>query len=160
MEKHLVLILQLKFDYFFGMHVKQLNIVEQTCMFFFNHPNIHVPKTVNDYDKIPICFHIVHHESFEVWYGIYVFDHCFIELCPHHLLCFDVFKLHVANCTSHDFAICHIIYMANHYCLVSNMLDMVKHDLNFFQIFLSLHLCNHAHSTPNSSTDILEMETF
>jgi hypothetical protein len=93
---------------------------------------IHVPKTVNDYDNIPICLQIVHHESFEVWYGIYVLDHCFIELCPHHLLCFDVFKLHVANFTGHDFAICHIIYMASHYCLINNMPDMVKHDfLNF-----------------------------
>jgi hypothetical protein len=109
-------------------------------MFFVNHPDIRVPKTINDYDNIPICLHIVHHESFEVWYGIYVLDHCFIELCPHHLLCFDVFKLHVANCTGHDFAIVHIIYMASHYCLVNNLPNMVKHNFQISKFSLrSLH---------------------
>jgi len=38
------------------MHVKQLNLVEQTCTLFVNYPNTHIPTTINDCDNISICF--------------------------------------------------------------------------------------------------------
>jgi hypothetical protein len=57
-----------------------------------------------------------------------------IKFCPHDLLCFDVFKLHIRNSNVHDFVISQIIYMANHCCLVGEVLDMVKHDIRIHQI--------------------------
>jgi hypothetical protein len=36
--------------------------MEQTCTFFVNHPNF----CNNNSNIIPICLHIVHHESFEI----------------------------------------------------------------------------------------------
>lgn len=97
------------------MYIKQLNIVEPTCMLFVNHPDTCVPKIVNDFKCIPVCLYVVHHESFEIWFGKCVLDHCFIELCPHDLLHFSVFKLYVTNYNGHDFVIHPIICMASHY---------------------------------------------
>jgi len=108
--------------------------MEQTCTLFVNQPNICIHKTINDYDNIPICLHVIHHDSLQVWFKILVFDHCVIELCPHERLCFDVFKLHIPNINVHDFVISQIIYMASHCCLVDKVLDMVKHDLRILQI--------------------------
>lgn len=65
---------------------------------------------------------VVHHESLEIWFGIAMFNHCVIELYPHHLLHFDVFKLCVANCNGHDFAIHQITYMAH---LVQSMTRLI-----------------------------------
>jgi hypothetical protein len=40
--------------------------MEQACTFFVNHPNFRNPKIVNNSNIIPICLHIVHHESLEI----------------------------------------------------------------------------------------------
>ncbi len=103
-------------------------------MIFVNHPNIHFPKIINDFNNIPICLHIVHGESFEVWFVILILDHCLIDFCPHDLLCVSVSSNYMLqiNYNGHDFVICCIIYMASHYCLIVDMLDMVKHDPIFF----------------------------
>jgi hypothetical protein len=108
--------------------------MEQTCTLFVNQPNIRIPRTINDYDNIPICLHVIHHDSLQVWFKILVFDHCVNELCPHDPLRFNVFKLHIPNINVHDFVINRIIYMASHCCLVDEVLDMVKHDQRILQI--------------------------
>lgn len=131
------------------MPIKWLSLVEQTCLIFVNHLDIHVLRTVNDFNNIPICLCIVHNESFEVWFTILMFDHFFVELCPHDLLCFDVFKLHVANYNGHDFVICYIIYMANHCYLTNDAFDMVKYDPKILRISPRLHSCNQVHSIAN-----------
>ncbi len=134
--------------------------MEQTCLIFVNHLDIHVFRTINDFNNIPICLCIVRNESFEVWFTILMFDHCFVELCPHGLLCFDVFKLHVANYNGHDFVICYIIYMANYCCLTNDTFDMVKYDPKILQISLRLHSCNQVHSIPNPIKQHLQDEYF
>jgi hypothetical protein len=134
--------------------------MEQTCLTFANHFDIHILRILNDFNNIPICLCIVHNESFEVWFTIILFDHCVVELCPHDLLCFNVFKLHVANCNGHDFVICYIIYMANHCCLANDAFDMIKYDPKSLQIFPKLHLCIHVHSIPNPIKQHLQNEYF
>lgn len=111
--------------------------MEQTCTLFVNHPNIYIPRTINDYDNIPIHLHVIHHDSLQVWFKIFVFDHYVIERCPHNPLRFDVFKLHIPNSDVYDFVISRIIYMANHCCLVDKVFDMVKHDLRILRISAS-----------------------
>jgi hypothetical protein len=76
-------------------------------------------------------------------------EHCVVKLCPHDLLCFGVFLLHVTNCNGHDFAISWIINMASHHCLNNDMHDMVKHNPKVFQFTAWLHSYNKRHSTPN-----------
>jgi hypothetical protein len=116
--------------------------MEQTCLIFVNHFDIHILRIINDSNNIPICLCIVCNESFEVWFTIVMFDHCFVDFCPHDLLCFDVFKLHVTNYNGHDFVICYIVYMANHYYLANDTFDMVKYDPKSLQISPRLHSCN------------------
>jgi hypothetical protein len=101
--------------------------MEQTCTLFVNHLDIHVSRTINDSHNIPICLHIVYHESFEIWFGKFMFDHCVVWLCSHNLLHFNVFKLHVANYNGHDFVIGQIIYLASYCCLVGNTFNTIKH---------------------------------
>jgi hypothetical protein len=108
--------------------------MEQTCTIFVNQPNICIPRAINDFDSIPICLHVIHHDSLQVWFRIHAFNHFVIKLCPHDLLHFDVFKLHIPNSNVHDFVISRIIYMASHCCLVGEVLDMVKHDIRIHQI--------------------------
>jgi hypothetical protein len=118
--------------------------MEQTYMLFVNQPNICIPITINDCDNIPICLHVIHHDSLQVWFRILVLDHCVIEFCPHDLLRFNVFKLHISNINVHGFVISRIIYMASHCCLVGKMFDMVKHDLRIFQIspsYIYMQIC-------------------
>jgi hypothetical protein len=63
--KGLMLISQLRFNQLFGMPIKWLSPVEQTCIFFVHHPYNGIPITVNYFNIIPICLCAVHHESFE-----------------------------------------------------------------------------------------------
>jgi hypothetical protein len=100
--------------------------------------------------------HATHHESLETGFNILVFEHCAIEFCPHDLLCFDVFRLHVAKCNGHDFVISWIINMIGHYCPIGNSLHMVKLDQRAFQITIKLHLCNKSNSIPNPVNGHLE----
>jgi hypothetical protein len=86
-----------------------------------------------------------------------MFEHCVIELSPHDLLCFHVFKLNVANWNGHDFAISWIINMAGHHCPTSNLLHMIIHDPRVLYIAFGLHLCTKSHSTPNPVNEHLEM---
>jgi hypothetical protein len=60
-----MLIIQLRSDKLFGMLIKRLNLVEQTCMFFVHHPYSGIPIIINNSNIIPICMCVVHHESFE-----------------------------------------------------------------------------------------------
>ncbi len=78
-----------------------------------------------------------------------MFENYAIKLCPHDLLCFSVFSLHVTNCNGHDFAISRIINMIGHHCPTDDSLHMVKHDPRVIQIALGLHLCNKPNSVPN-----------
>jgi hypothetical protein len=87
-----------------------------------------------------------------------VFDYCVIELCPYDMLHLVVFRLHVTNNNGHNFAINQIIYRASHYCPTDDTFDMVKHDLNFFQISPKLHSCNKAHFIPNPINQHIEDE--
>ncbi len=134
--------------------------MEQKCLIFVNHLHIHVLIIVNDSNNIPICLCIVRNESFEVWFTIVMFDHCFIELCPHNLLCFNVFKLHVANYNGHDFVICYIIYMANHCCLANDAFDMVKYGPNVFQIPPDYICATRLTPFLTLSNNIFKMNTF
>jgi hypothetical protein len=67
-----MLIPQFKFDQLFGMLIKQLSQVEQTCTFFVHHPYSGIIRTINNSDNIPICLRIVCHESFEVGFNTHV----------------------------------------------------------------------------------------
>jgi hypothetical protein len=87
------------------MPIKQLGPMEQTCMFFVHHLYSGITIIVNNFDNILTCLCDVHHESLEVRFNVLMFEHYLVELCPHYLLCFCVFKLHVANYNGHDFAI-------------------------------------------------------
>lgn len=89
-------------------------------------PNSIIPKTVNNFDNILICLHIVHHESLKVGFNIPMFELYAIEFCSHDLLCFGVFRLHVTNYNGHHFAISWIINMAGHGCPTSDLLHMVN----------------------------------
>jgi hypothetical protein len=102
--------------------------MQQTRTLFVNHPDSGIFGTVNNYDNILVCLGTVCHESFEVWFRVPMFEHCVVELCPHDLLCFNAFKLHVTNCIGYNFAISQIINMASHCCPTSDMLNKVKHD--------------------------------
>jgi hypothetical protein len=128
-------------------------------MYALCQPSWHLhPHNHNDFDNISIWLRIIYHESLEVWFGILVLDHCVIELCPHDMLHFFVFRLHVTNNNGHNFAINQIIYRASHYCPICDTLDMFKHDLIFFQISPKLHSCNKAHSIPNPINQHFENE--
>ncbi len=59
-----MLILQLRSNQLFGMPIKQLSPVEQTCIFFVHHPYSGISRAVNNSNIIPICLCVVHHESF------------------------------------------------------------------------------------------------
>jgi hypothetical protein len=74
------------------------------------------------------------------------------------MLHFVVFRLHVINNNGHNFAINQIIYNASHYCPTSDTLDMVKHDLKFFQVSPKLHSCNKVHFVPNPINQHFEDE--
>jgi hypothetical protein len=67
------------------------------CVPYQHHPNIGVPQTINNYDCIPIGLCIINHESLEIRFWKPVFQHRLIKLCPHDLLSFSVFKLHITN---------------------------------------------------------------
>ncbi len=85
-------------------------------------------------------------------------NHCVIELYPHHLLHFDVFKLYVANCNGHDFAIHQIIYMAH---LVQSMTNLTWSSM-IKEFSKSPPSCIHATQLillPTPSTNILKMKT-
>lgn len=123
-----MLILQFKFDKLFGMPIKQLSPMEQTCTFLVHHPYSNITKIVNNFDNIPICLHIVHHESFEVGFNIPLFEHYLVELSPHYLLCFCVFRLQVINHNGHDFIIARIINMTSHRCPTIDLFYKIKHD--------------------------------
>jgi hypothetical protein len=98
----------------------------------------------------------VRHESLEVRFNIPVFEHYLVKICPHYLLCFCVFGLHVANYNVHDFAISWIINMTSQCCPTSNSLYMVKNDPWVLHIALGLHSCNKTNSTPNPVRGHLE----
>ncbi len=138
------------------MPIKQLSPVEQTCTFFVHHPYNGITRILNNYRSIPICLHVIRHESFETGFNIPVFEHRSVELCPHYLLCFYVFELHVANCNGHDFVISRIINMTGHYCPTNDSFYMVKHDPWVFQITPRLHSCNKPNSAPNLVDEHLE----
>jgi hypothetical protein len=78
--------------------------------------------------------YVVHHESLEIWFGKFVFEHCVAYFFPHDRLHFSVFRLHVVNFHGHDFVICQIIYMENHYCLANDALNIVKHYKEFLDL--------------------------
>ncbi len=155
-----MLILQFKFDQLFDVPIQHLSLVEQTCLFFVHHAYNDIPKTINNSDNILICLHIVHHESLKVGFNILVFEHYTIEFCPHNLLCFGVFKLHVTNYNGHHFAIFQIINMIGHGCPTSDLFHMVKRDPRVFKITFELRSCNKPNSAPNPITDILKKKTF
>jgi hypothetical protein len=67
-------------------------------MFFINHLDNGIPKTINNFDSILIFLGSICHESFEVWFKIPVLEHCVV----HDLLCFSVFRLHVVNYNGHS----------------------------------------------------------
>jgi hypothetical protein len=112
----------------FGILIKQLSRMEQTCTLFVNHPNNGIPKNVKNSNNILVCLGTVRHESFEVWFRVHVFEHCVVELCLHDLLLLNVFKLHFTNCNGYNFAISQIINMASRCCPTSDMFNMAKHD--------------------------------
>jgi hypothetical protein len=87
-----------------------------------------------------------------------MFNHCVIELYPHHLLHFDVFKLYVANCNGHDFAIHQIIYMAH---LVQSMTHLTwSSTIKEFSKSPPGCICaTKPISLPTPSADILKMKT-
>ncbi len=122
-----MLILQFRFDKLFGMPIKQLSPVEQTCTFLVHHPYSNIIKIVNNSDNIPICLRIVHHESFEAR-CIPLFEHYLVELCPHYLFCFCVFRLQVINYNGHDFIIARIINMTSHRCPTKDLFYKIKRD--------------------------------
>ncbi len=134
--------------------------MEQTCTFFVHHPYSGIPKTINNSNNILICLCIIHHESLKVGFNIPVFEHCAIELCPHDLLCFGVFRLHVTNYNGHHFAISWIINMTDHGCPTNDSLHMVKHDPRVFQITFKVHSCNKPNSAPNLVDRHLEKKNF
>ncbi len=117
--------------------------------FFIHHLYNGITIIVNNFDNILIWLCVVRQESLKVGFNIPEFEHYSVELCPHYLLCFYAFKLHVENCNGHDFAIFQIINMTSHHCLTSNSFYMVKHDPRVLQITPELHSCNKPNSTPN-----------
>ncbi len=76
--------------------------------------------------------------------------YCLIKLCPHDLLNFNVFKLHVTNHNGHHFTINNIIHMTSHCCPTNNTFHMIKHDPNVLQIPCRLHSHDKACSTPRT----------
>ncbi len=105
------------------------------------------------------AYTFVHDESFEVWFAILMLDHCLIDFCPHDLLCVSVSSNYMLqiNCNGHDFVICCIIYIASNYCLIDDMLDMVKHVPIFFKSPLGYIRATKLVMLPTLSTNILKM---
>jgi hypothetical protein len=87
------------------MPIKRLSSVEQTWTLFVHHPYSGITRIVNNFDIIPVCLLIIRRESLEDGFNIPMFEHYLVELCPHNLLCFYVFGLHVANYNGRDFVI-------------------------------------------------------
>jgi len=108
-----------------------------------NHPNRRVLKTINNFDNIPIGLCVISHESLEIGFWKPILQQCFIKLCPHKSLNFNVFKLHITNNYGQHFTIDMIVHMTSHSCPPNNTLHMIKHDLNILQIW----------RTPNSLKD-------
>jgi len=122
--------------------------MEYTCPFPINHLNRNIPGTINNVNDVLIGLCIVSHESFEIRFWKLVLQHCFIKLCPHKSLSFNVFKLHIINNYGQHFIIERIIHMTSHYCLANNMFHIIKHDPSILEIPCRLHSCDETNSTP------------
>jgi len=140
------------------MFFEWLSPIEQTCTLFVNCPSINIPITVNDSNNILICLRIVYHESFEIWLGKPLFDHCVVTLSTWSIV---FWCLHIAchKLQLSWFGICYIKYnMANYCCLADNVLDMVKHNPNILQISPMLICATRHVPFPIPSIDILKMK--
>jgi hypothetical protein len=130
------------------MFVKQLNIVEQTCMLFVNHPNIHVPKTLINYDNIPFVYAMFTMNPLKFGLGNPRLTLCCLDLSTW-LVDFQIVQI---ACHKLQWSrLCNmlrIIYMARHCCPAIDVLNMVKHYPRILQISPRLHSCNQLHSIP------------
>jgi hypothetical protein len=137
------------------MHVKQLSLVEQTCTIFVNYPNIHFPKTINDYDNISICFML---------FAMNVLKYGLGNLC---LTIMSFNFVHIIYCVSmlSDFMSQTVMVMILQYIKSYTWQDIIVHLVthltwsNIIHKFsLKLHLCNQSYFAHNPVDQHVEDE--
>ncbi len=95
-------------------------------MLFINHPNKEVPRTIYNFDHVPIGLWAISHESLEIQFWKPMLQHHFIKLYPCDLLSFGFLNLHVTNCNGHHFIIGKIVHMTKHYSYLAK--QHISHD--------------------------------
>ncbi len=127
-------------------------------MLLINHHDRGVPRPINNYDNVIIGLCVISHESFQIWFWKTHALDCLIKLCPHDLLIFDVFRLHVKYCNGHHFAIGKIVRMTSHSFQPTTHFTWSNMIQTFCKSLHKLHLCDKACSTPHTIYWHLENE--
>ncbi len=113
--------------------------MEQASLFLVNHLHRSISKTVHDTDNILIGMCTIYHEPFEIGVCKTKLEHHVVHFCPHDILNFYGFTLHVANCNGEHFVIQRVLNMTSHGGPFLNILDMIKLQPTIMQITIRLH---------------------